>query len=166
MPSSHLILCCPLFLLPLISPSIRVFSNESALCMRCPKYWSFSFSISPSNAHPGLISFKIDWLDLLARLFVCLFVFNFLHCIFTSGCTILKYIFHASTYFLNIWNKVLIIAWKSISSNWNIYVILCWFALIRISCSMIYIFLLLIKLGHFCVLINVLELCSLQFSPL
>ena len=66
MPSSHLILCCPLLLLPPISPSIRVFSNESALRMRWLKYWSFSFSISPSNEHPGLISFRMDWLDLLA----------------------------------------------------------------------------------------------------
>ena len=66
MPSSHLILCRPLLLLPPIPPSIRVFSNESALHMRWPKYWSFSFSISPSNEHPGLISFRTDWLDLLA----------------------------------------------------------------------------------------------------
>ena len=66
MPSSHLILCCPLLLLPPIPPSIRVFSNESALCVRWPKYWSFSFSTSPSNKHPGLISFRMDWLDLLA----------------------------------------------------------------------------------------------------
>ena len=66
MPSSHLILCCPLLLLPEIPPSIRVFSNESTLRMRWPKYWSFSFSISPSNEYPGLISFRIDWLDLLA----------------------------------------------------------------------------------------------------
>ena len=66
MPSSHLIPCHPLLLLPPIFPSIRVFSNESALCIRCPKYWSFSFSISPSNEHPGLISFRMDWLDLLA----------------------------------------------------------------------------------------------------
>ena len=65
MPSSHLILCHPL-LLPPIPPSIRVFYNESTLRMRWPKYWSFSFSISPSNEHPGLISFRIDWLDLLA----------------------------------------------------------------------------------------------------
>ena len=65
MPSKHLILCCPLLLLPSIFPSIRVFSNESALCMRWPKYWSFSLSISPSNQHPGLISFRMDWLDLL-----------------------------------------------------------------------------------------------------
>ena len=65
MPSSHLILCHPLLLLPSIPPSIRVFSNESTLRMRWPKYWSFSFSISPSNEHPGLISFRIDWLDLL-----------------------------------------------------------------------------------------------------
>ena len=66
MPSSHLILCRPLLLLPPIPPSIRVFSNESTLCMRWPKYWSFSLSISPSNEHPGLVSFRIDWLDLLA----------------------------------------------------------------------------------------------------
>ena len=66
MPSSHLILCHPLFLLPLIPPSIRVFSNESTLCMRWPKYWSFNFSIIPSKAIPGLISFRMDWLDLLA----------------------------------------------------------------------------------------------------
>ena len=65
MPSSHLILCCPLLLLPLIPPSIRVFSNESTLHMRWPQYWSFSFSISPSNEHSGLISFRMDWLDLL-----------------------------------------------------------------------------------------------------
>ena len=62
----HLILCYPLLLLPSILPSIRVFSNESALCMRWPKYWSFSFSISPSSEHPGLISFRMDWLGLLA----------------------------------------------------------------------------------------------------
>ena len=66
MPSRHLILCCPLLLLPLIPPSIRVFSNESTLCMRWPKYWSFSFSIIPSKEIPGLISFRMDWLDLLA----------------------------------------------------------------------------------------------------
>ena len=66
MPSSHLILCRPLLLLPPIPPSIMVFSNESTLCIRWPKYWSFSFRISPSNEHPGLISFRMDWLDLLA----------------------------------------------------------------------------------------------------
>ena len=66
MPSSHLILCRPLLLLPPIPPSIRVFSNKSNLHMRWPKYWSFSLSISPSNEHPGLISFRVDWLDLLA----------------------------------------------------------------------------------------------------
>ena len=66
MPSSHLILCYPLLLLPPVPPSIRVFSNESTLPMRWPKYWSFSFSISASNEYPGLISFKMDWLDLLA----------------------------------------------------------------------------------------------------
>jgi len=66
MPSSHLILCCSLLLLPPISPSIRVFSNESTLCMRWPKYWNFSFSIIPYKERPGLISFRMDWLDLLA----------------------------------------------------------------------------------------------------
>ena len=66
MPCNHLITCRPLFLLPSIFPSIRVFSNESALHMKWPKYWSFSFSISPSNEHPGLISFRMDWLDILA----------------------------------------------------------------------------------------------------
>ena len=66
MPSNHLILCHPFLLLPSIFPNIRVFSNESALCIRWPKYWSFSFNISPSNEHPGLISFRMDWLDLLA----------------------------------------------------------------------------------------------------
>ena len=66
MPSNHLILCHPLLLLPSIFPSIRVFSNESALHIRWPKYWSFSFNIRPSTEHPGLISFRIDWLDLLA----------------------------------------------------------------------------------------------------
>ena len=66
MPSSHLILCHPLLLLPPIPPSIRVFSNESALLIRWPKYWSFSFNISPCNQHSGLISFRMDWLDLLA----------------------------------------------------------------------------------------------------
>ena len=66
MPSNHLILCHPLLLLPSIFPSIRVFSNESPLHMRWPKYWSFSFNISPSNEHPGLTSFRMDWLDFLA----------------------------------------------------------------------------------------------------
>ena len=66
MPSNHLILCCPLLLLPWIFCSIRVFPSESALRMRWPNYWSFSFSISPSNEHPGLICFRMDWLDLLA----------------------------------------------------------------------------------------------------
>ena len=66
MPSNHLTLCCPLLLLPSIFPSIRVFSNESALHITWPKYWSFSFNISPSNEHPALISFRMDWLDLLA----------------------------------------------------------------------------------------------------
>ena len=66
MPSSHLILCCPLLLRPSIFPSIRVFSNESVLLIQWPKYWSFSFNISPSNEYTGMISFKMDWLDLLA----------------------------------------------------------------------------------------------------
>ena len=66
MPSNHLILCCPLFLLPSIFPSIRVFSNELAVHIRCPKYWSFSFRISPFNEYPELISFRIDWLALVA----------------------------------------------------------------------------------------------------
>ena len=66
MPSNHLILCCPLLLLPSVFPSIKVFSNESALYIRWLKYWSFSFNISPTNEHPGLSSFRMDWLDLLA----------------------------------------------------------------------------------------------------
>ena len=66
MPSNHLILCRPILLLPSIFPSIRVFSSESALCIRWPKYWHFSFNTSPSNEHSGLISFRMDWLDLLA----------------------------------------------------------------------------------------------------
>ena len=66
MPSNHLVLCCPLLLPPSIFPSIRIFSSESALCIRWPKYWSFSFNISPSNEYSGLISFRMDWLDLLA----------------------------------------------------------------------------------------------------
>ena len=66
MPSNHLILCCPLLFLPSIFPSVRVFSNESVLCIRWPKYWNFSFSISPSNEYSGLISFRMDWWDLLA----------------------------------------------------------------------------------------------------
>ena len=66
MPSNHLILCCSLFLLPSILPSIRVFSNESVVCIRWPEYWNFSFSISPSNEYSGLISIRMDWLELLA----------------------------------------------------------------------------------------------------
>ena len=65
MPSNHLIFCHPLFFLPSVLPSIRVFSHESALCIRWPKYWSFSYGISPTNEHPGLISFRTDWLDLI-----------------------------------------------------------------------------------------------------
>ena len=71
MPSNHLILCRPLLLLPSIFPSIRVFSNESALRIRWPNYWSFGFNISPSNEHPGLISFRIDWFDLLEVQGIC-----------------------------------------------------------------------------------------------
>ena len=67
MSSNHLILCCPLLLLPSIFPNIRVYSNEPGLCIRWPKYWSFSFKISPSNEHPGLISYRMNWLDLLER---------------------------------------------------------------------------------------------------
>ena len=70
MPSSHLILCRPLLLLPPIALSIRVFSNESTLCMKWPKYWSFSFSIIPSKEHPGPISFRMDWLDILANIYL------------------------------------------------------------------------------------------------
>ena len=106
MPSNHLILCCPLLLLPSIFPSIRVFSNESNLRMRWPKYWSFSVNISPSNEHPGLISFRMDWLDLLvvqetlksllqhhsskASIFLCLafFIVQLSHLYMTAGKTI------------------------------------------------------------------------------
>ena len=106
MPSSHLILCCPLLLLPPIPPSIRVFSNELTLHMRWPKYWSFSFSIIPSKEIPGLISFRMDWLDLLAvqgtlksllqqysskasiLLHSALFIFQLSHPYMTNGKTI------------------------------------------------------------------------------
>ena len=74
-PPNHLILCCPLLLLPLIFPSIRVFSNESALHIRWPKFCSFSFNISPSSEHPGLISFRTDWLDFLAMVPTSLFIY-------------------------------------------------------------------------------------------
>ena len=84
MPSSHLILCPPLLLLTPSPPSIRVFSNESTLRMRWPKYWSFSFSISPSSEHPGLISFRMDWLDLLAASYPTLKT-NLLHSSGLSG---------------------------------------------------------------------------------
>ena len=106
MPSNHLILCYPLLLPPSIFPSIGVFSNESVLCIRWPKYWSFSFSISPSNEYSGMISFRIDWLDLLAaeRTLKCLlqhqsskasilwhsafFIVQFSHPYMTTGKTI------------------------------------------------------------------------------
>ena len=77
MPSSHLILCHSLLLLPSIFPSIRVSSNESSLCIRWPKYWSFSFNTSPSSEHPGLISFRMEWLDLLANLLLLLLLSRF-----------------------------------------------------------------------------------------
>ena len=81
MPSNHLILCHPLFLLPSIFPRIRVFSNESALHIRWAKYWSFSFSISPSNVYPGLISFRIDWVDALVNFSLSLLAFwTYEHC--------------------------------------------------------------------------------------
>ena len=76
MPSNHLILCCPLLLLSSIFPNIRVFSNESALRIRQPKYWSFSFSISPSNEYSGVISFRIDWFDLLARFHIYALIYG------------------------------------------------------------------------------------------
>ena len=76
MPSSHLILCSPLLILPPIRPSIRVFSSESILCMRWPKYWSFSFSIGRSNEHPGLIFFRMDWLDLLAVCSIVVYIYG------------------------------------------------------------------------------------------
>ena len=106
MPSNHLILCCPLLLLPSVFPSIRVFSNESVLYIRWPKYWSFSFSISSSNEYSGLISFRLDWLDLLAvqgtlksllqhhsskaSILLCsaFFMVQFLHPYMTTGKTI------------------------------------------------------------------------------
>ena len=90
MPSSHLILCCPLLLLPPVPPSIRVFSNESALRMRWPKYWSFSFSISPSKQIPGLISFRMDWLDLLAVQSLKR------ECSYSSNCKLLKLLMFSS----------------------------------------------------------------------
>ena len=100
MPSNHLILCHPLLFLPPIFPSIRVFSNESTLRMRWPKYWSFSFNISPSNEHPGMISFRMDWLDLLA---VQGTLKNLLqhHC---SKASILRH----SAFLTNCFNKILI----------------------------------------------------------
>ena len=87
MPSNHLILYHPLLLLPPIPPSIRVFSNESTLRMRWPKYWSFSFSISPSNEHPGLISFRMDWLDLLAVQFKSILNFSALRFLYSPTLT-------------------------------------------------------------------------------
>ena len=92
MPSNHLILCCPLLLLPSVFPSIRVFSKESVHCIRWPKYWSFSFSISPSSEHSGLISFRIDWFDLLA---VQGTFFTYLgEILFTFGSSSIKWIQH------------------------------------------------------------------------
>ena len=104
MPSNHLILCCPLLLLPSVFPSIKVFSSELTLCIRWPKYWNFSFSISPSSEYSGLISFRIDWLALLAESkglsgvflsniiqkhqFISFFVVQFSHLYMTTGKTI------------------------------------------------------------------------------
>ena len=99
MPSNHLIFCCPLLLLPSIFPNIKVFSNESALCIRWPKYWSFSFNISPSNEHPGLISFRMDCLDLLAvrpLFFYTWSKLQFTHFLFVPGVE-----FHPSIDFFN-----------------------------------------------------------------
>ena len=91
MPFSHLILCCPLLLLPPIPPSIRVFSDESTLCMRWPKYWSFSFSISPSKEHPGLISFRMDWLGSLKYFEILWFYLKKKYClgkIYACSCSL------------------------------------------------------------------------------
>ena len=103
MPSNHLILCRPLLFLPPILPSIRVFSNESTLCMRWPKYWSFNFNISPSNEHPGLISFRMDWLELLT-------VQGTLKSLLqhhSSKASILQ----CSAFLTNCFNKILIFSW-------------------------------------------------------
>ena len=98
MPSSYRILCYPLLFLPPIPPSIRVFSNESTLCMRWPKYWSFSFSISPSNEHPGLISFRMDWLDVLA-------VQGTLKSLFQHHSSKASILRHSAYYTPNTWKK-------------------------------------------------------------
>ena len=125
MPSSHLILCRPLLLLPPISPSIRVFSNESTLRMRWPKYWSFSLSISPSNEHPGLISFRMNWLDLLAETLKSLLQHqsSLLHLSWQEGSdssffSSLKY-FHYSNHLLSeiFWN-VCVQCWSSLHDIW------------------------------------------------
>ena len=102
MPFNHLILCRSLLLLPSIFPSIRVFSNESALHIRCPKYWSFSFNISPSNEHPGLISFRMDWLDLLA----------------VQG-TLKSLLQHHSSKTSILWHSALFIVYTSIHDLWE-----------------------------------------------
>ena len=100
MPSNHLVLCCPLFLLPAIFPSIRVFSSESVLRIRWPKYWSFSFSISPSNEYPGLISFRIDCFDLLA-------VQGTLKSLFQEASILQQYVFyHSKNWFIIFKNLV------------------------------------------------------------
>ena len=137
MPSSHLILCRPLLLLPPIPPSIRAFSNESTLCMRWTKYWSFSFSISPSNEHPGLISFRMDWLDLLAvqgtlksllqhhsskvSIFWCsaFFTLQLSHPYMTTGKTIVYYLPSNST----LEYKPQRIGRKVLKRCWNVFVI-------------------------------------------
>ena len=105
MPSSHLILCHPLLLLPPIPPSIRIFSNESTLRMRWPKYWSFSVSISPSNEHPGLISFRMDWLDLKKKKKIYIICFIHFFIVFLSPLTFPSVHKHFSSSLL-VWQQV------------------------------------------------------------
>ena len=112
MPSNHLILCCPLLLPPSIFPSIRVFSNESVLHIRWPKFWSFSFSISPSSEYSGMISFRMDWLDLLAVQGTLKMVF--------SNTTVQKYQFRCSAFFTVQLSHPYMITGKSIAlSRWT-----------------------------------------------
>ena len=125
MPSNYIILCCPLLLLPSIFPSIRVFSNESALPIRWPKYWSFSFKISPSNECPGLISFRMDWLDLLA---VPPFTpeHTWKRPPHLNGCSSSMLCNHAVTMFTQEFNHCLQIlhhhhVWHKLAEEWNYY---------------------------------------------
>ena len=119
MPSSHLILCCPLLFLPPIPPSIRVFSNESTLHMRWPKYWSFSFNISPSNEHPGLISFRMDWLDLDSRLKSRDITLP------TKVCLVKAMVFPVVTYGCE--------SWKAEHQRIDAFELWCWRGLLRVS---------------------------------